>query len=102
MIKIQLLRSSPGVKFLTFFKFATRIIGVIKSREKKNGPMPNIGASVKEAHRTKVSKEKLSGDIIGKLNASRERAQRRLTLKEILADRSGMDACKHLRALNKK
>ena len=51
---------------------------------------------------TKVSKEKLSGDIIGKLNASRERAQRRLTLKEILADRSGMDACKHLRALNKK
>ena len=58
--------------------------------------MPNIKASMKQAHRTNVCKEneKFSGDIIGKLNASRERAQRRLTLKEILSDRSGMDVCK--------
>ena len=58
--------------------------------------MPNIEASMKQAHRTEVSrkKEKISGNIIGKLNASRERAQRRLTLKEILSDRSGTDVCK--------
>ena len=58
--------------------------------------MPNIGASMKQAHRTKVSKENISGDIIGKLNASRERAQHRLSIKEILSDRSGMDVSRHI------